>query len=82
MEMQNPFDDQDCEYLVLINDEKQYSLWPADLDVPDGWTITHGKDGRAECLEYIEENWTDMRPASLVRLTDGDAARTSLRPVR
>jgi MbtH protein len=75
--MQNPFDDQDCDYLVLVNDEKQFSLWPADLEVPDGWTITHGRDARGECLKYIEEHWSDMRPASLENISDGPSGSLS-----
>ena len=50
---------------VLINDEEQYSLWPGYLPIPSGWSET-GKEGpREECLEYVRENWTDMRPLSL-----------------
>lgn len=67
--MQNPFDDEDRSFLVLVNDERQHSLWPADLDVPDGWTITHGPDTRAACVQFVEEHWTDMRPASLAKVS-------------
>lgn len=62
----NPFEDEDAEYFALINDEGQYSLWPAFADVPDGWTVVHGEDTRKACLDYIEEHWTDMRPKSLI----------------
>jgi len=62
----NPFEDEHGSYLVLVNDEGQHSLWPADIDVPAGWRVVVGPDGRAQCLAYIEANWTDMRPASLV----------------
>ncbi|MDN3351337.1 MbtH family protein [Actinomadura sp. DC4] len=68
--MQNPFEDQDRDYLVLINVEEQYSLWPSDLDVPDGWRTVYGEKPRAECLEHIEAQWKDMRPASLVKASD------------
>ena len=61
----NPFENEDGVYLVLINDEEQYSLWPAFAEVPQGWKIAHGEDTRKASLEYIEENWTDMRPRSL-----------------
>jgi uncharacterized protein YbdZ (MbtH family) len=64
--MANPFEDEDGIYLALINDEGQYSLWPSFVDVPVGWTIAHDKDTRRACLDFIEENWTDMRPKSLV----------------
>ncbi|MDQ3402908.1 MAG: MbtH family protein [Actinomycetota bacterium] len=64
--MNNPFDDTDATFLVLVNDEGQHSLWPSFATVPAGWTIAHGEARRAECLEYVERNWTDMRPKSLV----------------
>ncbi len=49
---------------VLVNDEEQHSLWPADLDVPAGWRAVF--DGtHDECVAYVEEHWTDMRPRSL-----------------
>ena len=52
-------------YDVVINDEEQYSIWPADRDNPLGWR-DGGKTGpKAECLEYIKTVWTDMRPLSL-----------------
>jgi MbtH protein len=63
--MDNPFDDPDGEFLVLINDEEQYSLWPAFADVPPGWNVALDKDNRENCLKYINDNWTDMRPKSL-----------------
>lgn len=62
----NPFEDEDGVYLALINDEGQYSLWPAFADVPAGWKIAHDRDTRKACLDFIEENWTDMRPKSLI----------------
>ena len=70
----NPFEDPDAKYLVLINDEGQHSLWPVFADVPDGWEIIFGEDGRQECLDFIEKNWTDMRPNSLIRQMEADAA--------
>lgn len=69
--MSNPFDDENGSFYVLVNDEKQNSLWPAFADVPAGWTIAYGVDSRQACLDYVEENWTDMRPAHLVRETSG-----------
>ncbi|MEV4442400.1 MbtH family protein [Streptomyces sp. NPDC049577] len=64
--MSNPWDDAQGTYLVLVNDEGQHSLWPSFTDVPAGWTAVHGPGTRQECLDYVEENWTDMRPKSLV----------------
>ena len=52
-------------YTVVINHEEQYSIWPAHRELPLGWREV-GKQGlKAECLEYIKEVWTDMRPRSL-----------------
>ena len=52
-------------YKVVLNHEEQYSIWPADRENPLGWNDA-GKTGtKAECLEYIKEVWTDMRPLSL-----------------
>ncbi len=52
-------------YRVVINHEEQYSIWPADREIPAGWREV-GKQGlKAECLDYISEVWTDMRPLSL-----------------
>lgn len=62
----NPFEDEDGIYLVLINDEGQHSLWPVFAEVPDGWTVAHPEDTREACIDFIEENWTDMRPKSLI----------------
>jgi MbtH protein len=64
--MANPFDNEDGTFLVVVNHENQHSLWPADIAVPGGWTITHDADTRAACLDYVEQHWTDLRPASLI----------------
>ncbi|KLI07323.1 hypothetical protein ACT17_00805 [Mycolicibacterium conceptionense] len=61
----NPFDDENGTFHVLVNDEGQHSLWPAFADVPAGWQVVFGPAGRAECLDHVEANWTDLRPASL-----------------
>ncbi|MFE0517070.1 MbtH family protein [Streptomyces sp. NPDC058964] len=63
--MTNPFEDPDALYVVLINSEEQYSLWPSFAEIPAGWRAAHGPAPRQECLAHIEENWTDMRPSSL-----------------
>jgi len=73
--MPNPFEDENGRYLVLTNEEGQHSLWPEFAPVPQGWGVTHTSDTREGCLAYIEENWTDMRPNSLVesmKLAAGD----------
>jgi MbtH protein len=60
----NPFDDQGGAFVVLINDQGQYSLWPAAAEIPAGWSIAHEQNGRQACIEYIGKNWTDMRPGT------------------
>ena len=69
--MSNPFEDPDGKYIVLINDEGQYSLWPHFIAVPAGWTVVHQPDTRQTCLDYINEHWTDMRPKSLIKAMNG-----------
>lgn len=63
--MSNPFEEADPPFHVLVNDEGQHSLWPARIPVPDGWAVVMREHSRAECLEYVEREWTDMRPRSL-----------------
>lgn len=63
--MTNPFDDDNARYLVLRNAEEQYSLWPEAIDVPAGWSIVHPADSRSACIDFVNKNWTDMRPKSL-----------------
>lgn len=75
MSMTNPFEDPDASYFVLINEEGQHSLWPVFADVPDGWEVIFGESGRQECLDFIETNWTDMRPNSLIKAMEEDAAK-------
>jgi MbtH protein len=68
------WDDEDSLFKVVVNHERQYSIWPQDRDTPLGWD-EEGKEGtKAECLAYIEEVWTDMRPLSLrVSMQETDA---------
>jgi uncharacterized protein YbdZ (MbtH family) len=61
----NPFDDENGTFYVLRNDEEQFSLWPAFVDVPAGWRVVFGESSRADCVAYVEETWTDLRPKSL-----------------
>ena len=53
------------EYICLINEEEQYSIWFAWKDIPEGWRPVGPKGSKKICLDYIEEVWTDMRPKSL-----------------
>ncbi|WP_406841546.1 MbtH family protein (plasmid) [Streptomyces sp. AHU1] len=64
--MSNPFDNTDGSFLVLVNDENQHSLWPAFAEVPAGWSVAHPADTKQSCLDYVEANWTDLRPKSLI----------------
>ena len=61
---------QDGALKVVVNHEEQYSIWPVDRDLPAGWREVGKQGTKAECLAYIEEVWTDMRPLSLRRKTD------------
>lgn len=59
-------------YKVLVNHEEQYSIWPEVRENPLGWKDA-GKTGtKKECLEYIEQTWTDMRPLSLRKKMEGN----------
>lgn len=60
----NPFDNDQLSFLVLCNAEQQYSLWPAYLTLPNGWTCVLGPDTRNACLAYLAQQWTDIRPLS------------------
>ena len=61
-------------YAVVINHEEQYSIWVADREIPLGWTEVGKRGTKEECLNHIEEVWTDMRPLSLRRQMEADAA--------
>ncbi|MFG1779688.1 MbtH family protein [Micromonospora sp. NPDC049051] len=58
-------DDDRRVYLVVINEEEQYSVWLADREPPTGWRAVGFSGSRDECLDHIEQVWTDMRPLSL-----------------
>ncbi|BCB75130.1 MbtH family NRPS accessory protein [Phytohabitans flavus] len=60
------------EYLVVRNDEEQFSIWAQDAPVPAGWQATGFAGSRDRCLAHIDEVWTDMRPRSL-RVAMGEA---------
>jgi MbtH protein len=70
------YDDEedDTIYKVVVNHEEQYSIWPAHRDTPLGWRDA-GKTGtKDECLAYVNEVWTDMRPLSLRRAMEGQTS--------
>ncbi len=52
-------------FVVLINSELQYSLWPSGKAIPEGWSCVHAAAPKADCLAYVEANWTDLRPLSV-----------------
>jgi MbtH protein len=64
------FESPDAQFKILINHEEQYSLWPADLAVPGGWSETGVCTSKDECDKWLEENWNDMRPKSLREALD------------
>jgi MbtH protein len=57
--------ERDAAYDVVVNDEGQYSIWPADSPLPGGWKAVGKRGSKDECLDHIEEVWTDLRPRSL-----------------
>jgi MbtH protein len=63
-------------YKVVVNHEEQYSIWPADRENALGWNDAGKTGSKAECLEYIKEVWTDMRPLSLRKKMD-EAGRSN-----
>jgi len=63
-------DEKSAPYQVVVNDEGQYSIWPADRELPAGWAGVGKVGPREECLAHVEEVWTDMRPLSLSKSMD------------
>ena len=65
-------DEQDgIEYTVVINREEQYSIWPAGREIPNGWRLAGKEGSKKDCLDYIEEVWTDMRPLTKAQRLKG-----------
>ncbi|HEY4055198.1 MAG TPA: MbtH family protein [Kofleriaceae bacterium] len=64
------FDDENATFEVVVNHEEQYSLWPTEREIPAGWRKAGKQGKKAECLTYINEVWTDMRPLSLRKKMD------------
>ena len=61
-------------FTVVVNHEEQYSIWPADRDMPLGWRGVGVEGTKDECLDHIEKVWTDMRPLSLRKRMEESAA--------
>jgi MbtH protein len=78
-ETNNPVDDSSMDgdsFVVLINEEGQYSIWPPAKPVPEGWSLVSPTSSpKSVCLAYISTNWTDMRPLSLRHAMDLDASK-------
>lgn len=51
-------------FIVVVNNYQQYSIWPADKDIPNGWKSIGSPSTKQECLEYIDSVWHDLRPVS------------------
>ena len=62
-------------FQVVLNDEEQYSILPADLPLPGGWRSDGTTGTRQECLDHIDQMWTDMRPLSLRQAMEADRAQ-------
>lgn len=78
--MQTNEQEDDMIYKVVVNLEEQYSIWFADRENPAGWRDV-GKSGtKADCLSYIEQVWTDMRPLSLRKKMDQSKANPTVTP--
>ena len=77
MALQHAEEEDKTIYKVVVNHEEQYSIWPEDRDIPLGWREVGRSGPKAQCLEYIEEVWTDMRPLSLRKQMEEDARSAS-----
>jgi MbtH protein len=62
--------DENSLYRVVVNDEAQYSIWPDERAIPAGWRDAGKQGTKQECLDWIKEVWTDMRPLSLRQWMD------------
>ena len=71
----NPDFEDNRKYRVVINHEEQYSIWPETREIPAGWKEVGKSGSKEECLSYIEEVWTDMRPLSLRKMDDNLAKK-------
>ena len=62
-------------YVVVVNHEEQYSIWPEYQAIPAGWKSVGTSGSKQDCLDYIDKTWTDMRPLSLRQAMAEDAAK-------
>jgi MbtH protein len=64
-------------YRAVVNHEEQYSIWPADKEIPAGWRAVGPTGAKSDCLNFIKDVWKDMRPLSLRTSMDkGDSPTT------
>jgi MbtH protein len=73
-------DDIPTTYVVLLNHEEQYSLWPKHKLVPAGWRLAGKEGSKEECSAFVDEVWTDMRPLSLRRQMDAQGEEPGGQP--
>jgi MbtH protein len=71
------FDREDIIFNVVVNHEEQYSIWPSYKEIPKGWKAVGKSGSKKECLAYIDEVWTDMRPLSLRKFMEENASSSS-----
>ena len=67
-------EDDDTIYKVVVNEEEQYSIWPSFKQIPAGWKDTGKQGPKQECLDYVNDVWTDMRPLSLRKRLEGGSS--------
>jgi MbtH protein len=70
-------EDDTTRYKVVLNHEEQYSIWPVDRENALGWNDGDKEGTKQECLDHIEEVWTDMRPLSLRKKMEEDARQAA-----
>jgi MbtH protein len=75
-EIEMSWGDDQTEFIVVMNEEEQYSIWPSYKAIPAGWRDVGRRGNKADCLAYIETAWTDMRPRSLREAMARDASST------
>ncbi|WP_211472080.1 MbtH family protein [Collimonas humicola] len=52
-------------HFVVKNNEDQYSIWMQGRSLPAGWAVVGEPASKQQCLQRIEQLWTDMTPRSV-----------------
>jgi MbtH protein len=65
------------QYKAVVNHEEQYSIWPAEREFPLGWNYAGKMGTKLECLDFINEVWTDMRPLSLRKQMEANEVKAA-----